>query len=481
MLFNSGVFLLCFLPVAVAGFFLLARIGPAVALAWLAAASLFFYSWWNPPLVALLLASIAGNYLFARAIVASHEAGREAAARRWMHAGVAADLLLLGYFKYANFFLEVVANATGTQHVARDIVLPLGISFFTFTQIAYLVDASRGRVGAPSPLRYLLFVTFFPHLIAGPLYHHAQVMPQFARPETFRPDARNLHAGLVYLAIGLFKKTIVADGLAPHADAFFNAEAHGIAYTPASAWIGILAFGLQLYFDFSGYSDMAVGLARMLNVRLPINFFSPYKSASMIEFWRRWHMTLSAFLRDYLYVPLGGNRLGEPRRYVNLLVTMVLGGLWHGAAWTFVAWGALHGAFLAVNHAWRRITGRPEGGEGSVAHAAGVALTFTCVMLAWVLFRAVDLGTAGRIYRDLVGLRGGHGLLSIDAVHGVMAAGLLLFLPNATQHVESLYGEIKARAWIPAWLAGGAVGFMAFLGLRALARAEPSPFLYFNF
>ena len=481
MLFNSGVFLLCFLPVTVAGFFLLARIGHALALAWLAAASLFFYAWWNPPLVLLLLASIVFNFLVARIVVAARHGGREAAASRWMYAGVAGDLLLLGYFKYANFFLGIVAASSGAHHVARDIVLPLGISFFTFTQIAYLVDAARGRVGEPSPLRYLLFVTFFPHLIAGPLYHHAQVMPQFARAETFRPDARNLHAGLVYLAIGLFKKTIVADGLAPDADAFFNAEAHGIAYTPASAWIGLFAYGLQLYFDFSGYSDMAVGLARMLNVRLPINFFSPYRAASMIEFWRRWHMTLSAFLRDYLYVPLGGNRRGEPRRYVNLLVTMVLGGLWHGAAWTFVAWGALHGAFLAVNHAWRRVMGRAEGASTPLGRLAGMALTFTCVMLAWALFRAVDLPTAGRIYADLVGARGGHGLLPISAVHGVIAAGLLLLLPNATQHVESLFDEARAGPRVPAWLAGGAVGFMAFLGLRAIARADASPFLYFNF
>jgi alginate O-acetyltransferase complex protein AlgI len=406
MLFNSHAFIFLFLPIAFTLFFLFARVSTLLAAGWLAAASLFFYGWWNPAYVALLLLSIVGNYFAGFSIARAADA---LAKKRLLIAAIIINLALLCYYKYSNFFLANVATAFGSAPPQADIILPLGISFFTFTQIAFLVDTWQGRVKEYNFVHYCLFVTYFPHLIAGPILHHAEMMPQFARAETYRMQAGNVAAGLTIFFIGLFKKVILADGIAVYVSPLFSLPAAGIAPTFLEAWGGALAYTFQLYFDFSGYSDMAVGLSLMFGVRLPINFHSPYKALNIIEFWRCWHITLSRFLRDYLYVPLGGNRHGPARRYINLLATMLLGGLWHGAGWSFVLWGALHGFYLCVNHGWRALRvrlGHDLSRSTRWGRALACVITFAAVVVGWVVFRADSVATATAMLKGMAGLNG---------------------------------------------------------------------------
>lgn len=409
MLFNSYAFVLLFLPVTLLIFFVLGKYGRSLATLWLFAASLFFYAWWNPAYVGLLLASVSSNYALGRAIVRERARGRETLHRAILILGIALDLGLLGYYKYANFFVTNVSSLLNDGwHIDR-IILPLGISFFTFTQIAFLVDAFRGEVKESNFIHYGLFVTYFPHLIAGPLLHHKEVMPQFAQPATYRVDWENVAVGLSLFAFGLFKKVVLADGIAPFANVVFAAVYRGETPTSMEAWGGALAYTFQLYFDFSGYTDMALGISCLFGVRLPLNFNSPYKAVNIIDFWRRWHITLSRFLRDYLYFPLGGNRKGRLRRYLNLMATMLLGGLWHGAGWTFLIWGGLHGIYLAINHAWHGLRdqlGYPVANISRSGRVAGMLITFPAVVIAWVCFRAPDMHTAMRLISSMVGLNG---------------------------------------------------------------------------
>lgn len=407
MLFNSPEFICLYLPVVLTGFFWLARWSHRMAATGLTAASLFFYGWWNPAYVGLLLGSICFNY--SMGVMLAREAARPEVDRRaWLLAlGVGSNLALLGYYKYSNFFLDSANSVLGTNWGAGDIILPLGISFFTFTQIAFLVDAWRGIAREFNFIHYGLFVSYFPHLIAGPVLHHKEMMPQFGRSETYRLNWENLAVGLTIFAIGLFKKGVMADSLAPYANQVFNAAQNGETPTFLEAWGGALAYTLQLYFDFSGYSDMAIGLSRLFGVRLPLNFNSPYQALNIAEFWRRWHMTLSRFLRDYLYIPLGGSHHGKPRRYLNLIATMLLGGLWHGAGWTFVIWGGLHGLYLMINHAW---SGVKEGlrlptGRWWTRFLAW-STTFLAVAVAWVFFRAASLDAALGMLAAMSGLHG---------------------------------------------------------------------------
>jgi alginate O-acetyltransferase complex protein AlgI len=404
MLFNSYEFIFVFLPVAFAGFFLIARLSFLYAALWLGLASLVFYGYWNPKYVGLLLASILFNYLFG--FVISRAAGWQRSLALAFAIGV--NLALLAYYKYADFFITSTNDIAGTQWSTLGIILPLGISFFTFTQISFLVDVHRGITREYNFYHYLLFVTYFPHLIAGPVLHHKQMMPQFAEPETYRLNPKNIAIGLTIFAIGLSKKVLIADNLAPSANRIFSAAEAGVVVTFFDAWAGALAYTFQLYFDFSGYSDMAIGLALLFNVRMPLNFDAPYRATSIADFWRRWHISLSNFLRDYLYVPLGGNRRGNARRYLNLLITMVLGGLWHGAAWTFVLWGALHGALLAINHLWRDLKRRLgwRDNHSKLAVYACWALTFLFVVVAWVIFKAETLSGAKIVLAGLFGLNG---------------------------------------------------------------------------
>jgi D-alanyl-lipoteichoic acid acyltransferase DltB (MBOAT superfamily) len=408
MLFNSIEFLFVFLPILLLVFYQLARLSKRLAACWLAMGSLFFYGWWNPTYVVLLLGSICFNYVMGRLLAQSAAMGR-LQKKHLLAGGIAVDLALLAYYKYANFFVDSVNSVVGSSWAVSEILLPLGISFFTFTQIAFLVDAARGKAKEFDFVYYCLFVSYFPHLIAGPVLHHAEMMPQFGKASTYRFSSTFFTVGLTTFSLGLFKKVVLADGVAPYAVPLFSAASQGDAVGLFQAWGGALAYTLQLYFDFSGYSDMAIGLSYMIGVRLPLNFNSPYKATSISDFWRRWHMTLSRFLRDYLYISLGGNRRGPARRYLNLLTTMVLGGLWHGAGWTFVIWGSLHGLALVIHQAWRGVRARlgHDVTRGTWAgRTAGIALTFLVVVIGWVFFRASSLDAALLILHGMAGLDG---------------------------------------------------------------------------
>ena len=320
---------------------------------------------------------------------------------RWiiLVTSVSFNLLLLGYFKYVDFFIENLKFFLFKDLSMLGIALPIGISFYTFQQIAFLVDAYHGHVRDLSPSRYVFFVTFFPHEIAGPIVHHSEMMPQLTRisGDTWG----NLATGTALFLMGLTKKVLIADSLTQYATPVFTTADGGHPIAMADAWIGTFAYTFQLYFDFSGYSDMAIGIGQMFGLRLPENFNSPYRASSMIEFWRRWHMTLSRFLRDYLYIPLGGNRKGPVRRYLNLFLTMVLGGLWHGAGWGFILWGTLHGIYLILNHMWRAVV--PSRYESSrLIVVCGWLLTFMATSLEWVPFRARTLSGAWAIWTAML-------------------------------------------------------------------------------
>src|SRR6266446_5628433 len=388
MLFNSYPFIFVFLPLLLLGIHLLSRGSRReVALWFLVVASLCFYGWWNWHYLFLFGFSIAFNFTMAEALrPSSRWQVSEKARQRFLIIAFVGNVLLLGYFKYRNFFLQT-ADSLGAHWQLSSLILPLAISFFTFEQITYVMSAWRGEVGENDFLTYCLFITFFPHLIAGPIVRYGDIAPQLNRRTRIGIDADDLSTGLMIFAIGLFKKVILADTLRPWVGMVFDSNS---LLSFGDAWGGAISFALEIYFDFSGYTDMAIGLARMVGVRFTENFDSPYKAASVIDFWRRWHMTLSYFLRDYVYIPLGGNRHGELRQHLNLFLTMLIGGLWHGANWTFVVWGAVHGVMLSINHAWRRMGLKlPEW--------AGWMLTFTAVVSAFVIFRAGSFSLASGI------------------------------------------------------------------------------------
>ncbi len=481
MLFNSYSFILLFLPITLAGFFVIAKHHREAASFWLMCASLYFYGYWNPVYLPLLAGSIAVNYFLGQRIA-------KGGGRMLLPVSICCNIGLLIYFKYANFFLSSVNEIAGTDYSLGRIILPLGISFFTFTQIAFLVDTARGEVKEYNFVHYALFVTYFPHLIAGPVLHHKEMMPQFARESTYRFDYGNMAIGLTIFCIGLFKKTVLADGIAYYVAPVFAPHAHpGML----EAWAGALCYTFQLYFDFSGYSDMAIGLSRMFGVTLPLNFDSPYKSVNIIEFWRRWHMTLSRFLRDYLYIPLGGNRKGKGRRYFNLLATMLIGGLWHGAGWTFLFWGGLHGIYLAGNHAWhalRRRAGQdPQAQLSFPMHALSVFFTFLLVTIAWVFFRSASLEGAISLLKAMSGLTGTGGKVDHGAVNWIWISLLIIWLtPNTQQIMRRFSPALDYRnqgegrlVWHPSrrWLAAHVL--LALFGLISISKV--SEFIYFQF
>jgi alginate O-acetyltransferase complex protein AlgI len=500
MLFSSYTFLFQFLPAVLLAFAAARRHSPRAGILVLAGASLFFYGAWRPVYLLLLLASIGAN--FSLGLLMENPRRRRAIGL----SGVALNLALLCYFKYTNFIFDSINALTGTPLPSVNVVLPLGISFFTFQQIAYLVDVMRGAKVERDIVSYTLFVSFFPHLIAGPLVHHAEMIPQFKRGRTSRSSVLAAR-GTAIFAAGLFKKVVIADNLAQFVSPVFAHLDAGGGVTTSWAWLSTLAYALQIYFDFSGYSDMAIGLALLFGIRLPVNFRSPYKASSIIDFWRRWHITLSRFLRDYLYIPLGGNRLGEARRYVNLMLTMLLGGLWHGAGWNFLIWGGLHGIYLGIDHlwqGWRGVTAKTSPAN-HLAQAASWAVTFVAVVIAWVFFRARTVAGAWAMLRALSGfaapgqayaspgvlrvmdlpvLVGEGRLLLIGSGAVMLALAIALALPNVAQMFR--YREYRRAPesatwpqWRPcfAWALFSALAFT----ISLFGMWQRLEFLYFQF
>jgi alginate O-acetyltransferase complex protein AlgI len=510
MLFNSYIFILLFLPIVIGIYHALAHRNFRLSLGWLTASSLLFYAWWNPTtnlpwspvFLLLLVGSALGNFLLGRAI---ENAAELKLRKAWLWSGVAGNLGLIAYFKYRGLFSELWSLGSGG---VAEVVMPLAISFYTFIQIAYLVDVSRGGVPRYTFGKYLLFVVFFPHLIAGPIVHHGELIPQFQRPRRSH-FWRYISIGSTMLVIGLFKKVVIADALARGATPLFDLAASGERpLTFVEGWVASLSYTTQLYFDFSGYSDMAIGLSFMFGIRLPLNFDSPYKATSIVDFWKRWHITLSRFLRDYLYIPIGGNRKGPIRRYSNLLITMLLGGLWHGAGISYILWGFIHGAFICLNHFWFGFRERFR--IPAMPRFLAIALTFLIVLLAWVPFRAgsyelqggnfgVSLEVTGSIYASMFGLNGfegwppdGTAVVKSSRIFRMLVAALIIvwLLPNTQQWMGAFSPHLGRRAqrlsgflgrlrWRPtfAWL-------LISLGLLYAVGSELgkfSEFIYYQF
>jgi alginate O-acetyltransferase complex protein AlgI len=485
MLFTSPEFVFLFLPVTFFGFWALSLFNPTLTITWLVVASIFFYGYWNVTYLWLLIPSIICNYIAGRMIASLYGRARYATAA----IAVAGNLGVLLYFKYTNFLVTNLGLVLGTPFTVPKIVLPLGVSFITFQKIAYIVDVYRGKVRDRGLLGFALFVSFFPQLIAGPIAHHSEILPQLDRSIAVR--LTNVAGGLSLFAVGLFKKVMVADGISGIANAGFDAAAHGSHLAFGSAWASAIAYTIQLYFDFSGYSDMACGLGLMFGIRLPINFFSPYKAASIIDFWRRWHMTLSRFLRDYLYIPLGGNRRGPLRRWLNLLITMTLGGLWHGAGWTFMIWGTYHAMLLMINHAWRSVSSERLQ-HLRVPTPLAIAATFTTVVFGWVLFRSDSIAAAATMFESLfdVGpaeLTDKYTPQLAEWAELVAVLASIWLLPNSYQifaSVNPALGEIPAARlswtrWQPTAI--WAVIIASCLAMTMMPNRPPLSFLYFQF
>ncbi|MGJ0304069.1 MBOAT family protein, partial [Aliarcobacter cryaerophilus] len=393
MLFNSYEFIFMFLPVMfVVYFYLMSKRVVLGAKIWLVAGSLFFYSYWNITYLPLILISMFTNYGVGLTLVNQDRV--KISSKTVLAFGIFFNLALLGYFKYTDFFLENFNGIFGSNIPLPHIILPLGISFFTFTQIAFLVDAYKKEAKEYNIFNYMLFVTYFPHLLAGPILHHKEMMPQFASVKNYAKNYKNIALGLFIFSIGLFKKVIIADTFAVWANAGFDTAT---TLNLIEAWATSLSYTFQLYFDFSGYTDMAIGVSLMFNIKLPINFNSPYKALSIQDFWRRWHITLSRFLRDYLYIPLGGNRKGEIRTYTNLITTFLLGGFWHGAGWTFIIWGLLHGIALAIHRMWQSFGFK-------LNKILAWFITFNFINITWIFFRAKDFESAIKVLGSMFSL-----------------------------------------------------------------------------
>jgi D-alanyl-lipoteichoic acid acyltransferase DltB (MBOAT superfamily) len=505
VIFSSYPFLL-FLLLTVGLYYVLEPHSYRVSRIFLLVASLVFYAWWRPADVPFFIGSVLFN--FAAGSSLQRMAPGSLSRSLLLTAGIAGNLLALGWFKYAGFLADAFDPLFGGRLPEIENTLPLAISFFTFTQIAYLVDAYRQEVPRYGVLDYALFVAFFPHLIAGPIVHHNELLPQLTQRKREHPRAHYLAIGVTLFTIGLAKKVLIADNMAPFADNLFEHASSN--YGMIESWTGALAYSMQIYFDFSGYSDMACGASYMFGFKLPINFFSPYKAASIIEFWRRWHITLSRFLRDFLYVPLGGNRKGAVRRYVNLMITMLLGGLWHGAGWTFVIWGGLHGLYLVINHAINGLAGALRLKlTGVFWIASGWLVTQLGVTFAWVFFRAASFQDAGNVMRAMVGLNGaGDWMTGVDVLPAevleslgrssesmivALAVAAAILLPNSVQlmrnyapfldptnvaHILDRPGRFAVE-WRPN--AGWASYTTIILCFSLLSLLVVSPFLYFQF
>lgn len=490
MLFNSPEFILLFLPATLLACLLLRPVLSSRGIVVLMIlASLIFYGWWDWRYVALIMASIAGNFLLGTHILKVTPDNRPAA-KRLLTIGVAANLALLGFYKYTNFLLEIASQVSGASLPSYDIALPLAISFFTFLQIAFIVDCYRSPQPNLKVGSYSLFVLYFPHLIAGPLVHHKSLIPQLEADSFARLNWTGIGTGLGIFVLGLFKKVCLADTFAEFASPGFD-QAQTLSFL--EAWATALSYTFQLYFDFSGYCDMAIGLSLMFNVKLPANFDAPYRALSIQDFWQRWHITLGRFLRDYLYIPLGGNRGARYLTLRNLFITFLLGGIWHGAGWTFVIWGALHGAGLCVHRLWS------DGGR-RLPKPLAWALTFLFVVVGWVFFRAEDVDSALVVLRGMMGLDGFYLnaiVLSVVPSLGVLfepVAKLRYFADGSLMGLVEFAGMFALAVAIVAfgrplqtmdpkskWIAWGAIAVAPFVIHQVFFSSAPSPFLYFRF
>jgi D-alanyl-lipoteichoic acid acyltransferase DltB (MBOAT superfamily) len=536
VLFNSSNFLLYFLPITFAGFLLTSRLRSRRASAlWLTGTSFVFYGWWRPENLPLLIGSILFNFWLGGVLLRSPR-------RSVLVFGIVANVALLAAFKYTGFAIDVANDVLGASWFVPQIILPLAISFFTFQQIAYLVDAHDGAVTEHSFLNYCLFITFFPHLIAGPITHHREMLTQFDDPDRFRPRWDLIAVGITLFLVGLFKKVLVADPFGSYVTPIF-AAAQSEPVHLVEAWGGALAYSLQMYFDFSGYTDMAIGLGLLFGISLPPNFNSPYKARNIIDYWARWHMTLTRFLTAYIYNPIvvaltrrrAAKGLPLPKRgrmsggmFVTLvalptLLTMFVSGVWHGAGWQFVMFGLLHGFYLVVAHGWRfwkTRQGIPLDSSDRWRIVASVLLTYLCATVALVFFRAPDVPTALNVLAGMLGLNGitlpnpvarlpmAGQLLSWAGVEigrltlfdANLAARIILFLfvvwalPNAYQWLRDyptalgihpkpswLEGRTAAARWRPGLAYALAVGGVSTITLLYVFSDAPTEFLYFQF
>lgn len=483
MLFNSFEFIFIFLPVTLFFFYFFGSFGlHRIAVMSLLVASMVFYAQWNTIYLFLLLGSIFFN--FSAGFFLGTQNPRTA--KYILILGIAVNLALLGVFKYTNFIVDQVRWFSGPVIEPTSILLPLAISFFTFQQIAYLVDSYQGETREYNFSHYALFVMFFPQLIAGPIVHHKDLMPQFLKSERFRLNYDNFSAGVIYFTLGVFKKVVIADGLGSLVNPMYEFADKGGSLTTTDAWLALSGYGMQLYFDFSGYSEMAIGLGKMLNINLPKNFISPYKAANIIDFWRRWHITLSNFLRDYLYFPLGGNRHGKFLRFRNLFLTMLLGGIWHGAGWNFAIWGALHGFYLIINHLWRAFTLDFFSREKILYKWLSTLLTFAAVLLAWAFFRSVTLKGGLSLVQsalfmgDAGGLKASDYFASTDVWFLAFSMALAFFGKNAHEIVafwETNKGVLMSKKKSLSW----AFGLAAMFTVVIFYLNKKTEFLYFQF
>jgi len=541
MLFNSYEFIFLFLPIAVSVFFVLGRYSRAMALRWLIVVSLVFYAWWRPLNVFLIAPSILINFVIARALQKVLRQQQPRLAKVLLLLGIAFNVAFLGYFKYANFFVGAVNDVFGAQYVLTQIVLPLGISFITFQKIAFLVDVHSRRIESFTLRDYGLFVLFFPQLIAGPIVHYREMMPQFQRaPCVF--DRENMTVGVTLLVFGLFKKAFLADGISPMVKTLYDQATIGAPTTFLLGWMAAIGFMFQIYFDFSGYTDMALGIARIFGIRLPPNFNSPLRSSSIIEFWLRWHMTLTRFLTAYLYNPISlsltrrrmarglqgfGGRKTTVGAFVSLLLlptlfTMCISGLWHGAGYLFILWGLLHGVYLSINHAWRLLARKlwPDKARyARVMQPVGLVVTFIAVVVSMVFFRSSTMHAATGILRGMFGLNGidvprsllldlgsagnwlrhlGVGVSPADfqftnMVLWLIALGAIVFFCPNTQEIMARYepalgirastiagaSALRRISWRPTIAWSLIVATLAVIGVLQLAG--PSEFLYWQF
>jgi alginate O-acetyltransferase complex protein AlgI len=496
MLFNSYYFIFIFLPTVLFLFYWLSSLDkPEYATTWLTAASFIFYGWWNYYYLYLLLASILVNFLIGKLLLKKNGITQEFKILILI-LGVGFNLGLLGYFKYANFFIKTANIIIHESFQPIDIMLPLAISFFTFQQVSFLVEANQGKIKSNKFHHYLLYVSFFPQLIAGPIIRYQEIVPQFKISNQWRKISENLSIGLTIFIIGLFKKVVIADGISAYSTSVFDASTNAtLVLTFYEAWSGAISYSFQIYFDFSGYTDMAIGLARMFGFYLPQNFNSPYKASSIIEFWRNWHITLAKFLRDFLYIPLGGNRKGSGTQFFCIMITMLLGGLWHGASWNFVIWGGLHGLCLSINHLWYSY----QSSKGFFLQNSNYllifsrVLTFIILVFLWVPFRADDLDSTLTIWKSMVGVYDQNEYIETHIRLGKGRLIILLlivwFLPN-TQQIMHRFTPSQANQyskpffkkyfyWEPNKIWSVIISLLAIICILKLI--ESNEFLYFQF